>query len=87
MNGSERNDVFKFLVSNSPTPKENVRWNFEKFLVDRSGKVIWRFPNCTLLNFGYETGICDTPDAEKLDLESKIVELLEKEWDGGTYAG
>jgi glutathione peroxidase len=60
--------------------------NFEKFLVDKSGKVIYRFPNSTLLNFGYESGICDTPEVERQILEEKIQELLDLEWDGNLYA-
>lgn len=59
--------------------------NFEKFLVDKSGKVVYRFPNCTLLNFGYETGICDTPEKERKELEEKIEELLNEDWDGTIY--
>jgi glutathione peroxidase len=59
--------------------------NFEKFLVDRSGRVIYRFPNCTLLGFGYDTGICDTPEVERKILEEKIEELLEAHWDGKMY--
>lgn len=72
----------------NPEGEESPLWgNFEKFLVDKSGKVVWRFPNCTLLNFGYDTGICEKPEVELIELESKVVELLNQEWDGGTYAG
>lgn len=59
--------------------------NFEKFLIDKSGKAVYRFPNCTLLNFGYENGICDSPEVEKKLLEEKIEELLSQEWDGRLY--
>lgn len=64
-----------------------MQGNFEKFLIDRSGKVIYRFPNCTLLNFGYENGICETPETERTLLEEKIEELLSKDWDGNLYDG
>ncbi|MCJ8276392.1 MAG: glutathione peroxidase [Bdellovibrionales bacterium] len=43
VNGPERNDVYKYLVGNSSNPKEDVSWNFEKFLVDKSGKVVGRY--------------------------------------------
>ena len=60
--------------------------NFEKFLIDKSGKAVYRFPNCALLNFGYENGICDSPEVEKKLLEEKIKELLNKKWDGKLYS-
>ncbi len=41
--GPERNAVFDFLVRQSANPGVEVGWNFEKFLVDRSGKVRGRF--------------------------------------------
>lgn len=71
----------------NPDGEESPMWgNFEKFLVDKSGKVVWRFPNCTLLNFGYETGICESPEIERQELEKRIEELLNEEWDGVLYA-
>lgn len=34
------NELYKYLLSNSPVRKNNkVKWNFEKFLISRSGEV------------------------------------------------
>ncbi len=45
VNGSDRHAVYQFLVKNSLSPKEDIGWNFEKFLVDGEGKVVGRFPS------------------------------------------
>ena len=41
--GEKINPVFKYLVENSKRPKESLAWNFEKFVVGPSGKVLGRF--------------------------------------------
>jgi len=41
--GKNTNPIFEYLVQNSSTPKKEVPWNFEKFVVDPNGKVIGRF--------------------------------------------
>lgn len=51
--GPEQNDVFKYLTENAPETGP-VKWNFEKFLVDREGKVIARFRSS------------DAPNSDKL---------------------
>jgi glutathione peroxidase len=44
--GADKNPVYDYLVSNAPTGKgEDVKWNFEKFLVGKDGKVLARFPS------------------------------------------
>jgi glutathione peroxidase len=43
VNGSQRHPLYKFLVDNDPTSQGNIGWNFEKFLVDKNGKVIARY--------------------------------------------
>lgn len=40
--GDSKTELFKFLTNNAPD-KGEVKWNFEKFLVDRSGKVVARY--------------------------------------------
>jgi glutathione peroxidase len=40
--GDKKSDLFKFLVANGPAPKAEVKWNFEKFLVDSNGAVVAR---------------------------------------------
>jgi glutathione peroxidase len=43
VNGSQRHPLYKFLIDNDPTSQGNIGWNFEKFLVDKNGKVVARF--------------------------------------------
>lgn len=40
--GSEQHPLFTYLTTQGPTARD-VRYNFEKFLVDRTGKVIARY--------------------------------------------
>lgn len=40
--GKDAHPLFKFLTSNAPV-KGEVKWNFEKFLVDRKGNIVARF--------------------------------------------
>jgi glutathione peroxidase len=47
VNGSKRSDLYHFLVSSEAGGGKNVRWNFEKFVIDRSGKVVGRFGSMT----------------------------------------
>lgn len=42
VNGPNRHALYKYLISNS-LDKTDIKWNFEKFLVDKNGKVIARF--------------------------------------------
>lgn len=45
VNGSDASPVYEFLKSRKPglLGFKGVKWNFEKFLVDRNGKVVSRF--------------------------------------------
>jgi glutathione peroxidase len=45
VNGDGACDLYKFLKSAQPDEegKEDIAWNFTKFLVDRSGKVVARY--------------------------------------------
>ncbi|KAJ3204080.1 hypothetical protein HDU67_009779 [Dinochytrium kinnereticum] len=62
VNGSSEHELYKFLKSQKPgvLGLGMVKWNFEKFLVDREGNVVDRF----LSNV--------TPEA----LEPRLVEVL-----------
>jgi len=40
--GDDISDVYKFLVSD-PTYGGKISWNFDKFLIDKDGKIIGRF--------------------------------------------
>jgi len=45
VNGDEAADLYKWLKSSAPGAdgNEDIAWNFTKFLVDRSGKVVKRY--------------------------------------------
>ncbi|HZP12131.1 MAG TPA: glutathione peroxidase [Nevskiaceae bacterium] len=62
VNGANAHPLYKFLKSEAPgmLGSEGIKWNFTKFLVDKSGKVVKRY------------GSVDTP--EKIDKD--IAELL-----------
>ena len=55
VNGKDANDVFKYLTSNESGFGGKIKWNFTKFLIDRSGNVIARFePNVSPEEFDKE---------------------------------
>ena len=43
VNGSNRSELYQQLVQNG----DDIAWNFEKFLVDRTGQVVGRFSPST----------------------------------------
>lgn len=47
VNGDEKCDLYAFLTSKDKNPKTagDIKWNFEKFLVSKDGKVVARFPS------------------------------------------
>jgi glutathione peroxidase len=45
--GKNKHSLYKYLTEESPYPGE-VRWNFEKYLVDREGAVIARYYSSAL---------------------------------------
>lgn len=40
--GPQKQELFKFLTESAPT-KGEIKWNFEKFLVNGQGQVVGRF--------------------------------------------
>ncbi|MDX2053552.1 MAG: glutathione peroxidase [Polyangiaceae bacterium] len=72
VNGSNAHPLYKALKRAAPglLGTEAIKWNFTKFLVDRSGKIVKRF------------GPADTPDK----LERPIAELLEKPFASNTVS-
>lgn len=49
VNGPKAAPLYKYLTSKEGTPKDpgDVKWNFEKFLISRDGKVVQRFRSRT----------------------------------------
>ncbi|EGV63379.1 glutathione peroxidase [Yamadazyma tenuis] len=47
VNGSNADDIYKFLKAARPGKLgfQGVFWNFEKFVIDRNGNVVYRFPS------------------------------------------
>lgn len=45
VNGDGRSDLYSWLVSSEAGGGKDIKWNFEKFLVDRQGAVVARFPS------------------------------------------
>lgn len=64
VNGKEAHPLYDFLKTNFPWTEraKNVKWNFEKFLIDKNGNIVDRIDNKT----------------NPLLIESKIVDLLNK---------
>lgn len=45
VNGAQRSALYTELITSTVGANRDIRWNFEKFLVDREGTVIARFPS------------------------------------------
>ncbi|MEW6702080.1 MAG: glutathione peroxidase [Bacteroidota bacterium] len=41
--GNEKSPLYARLINNSVTEKGDIKWNFEKFLIDRNGNIVARF--------------------------------------------
>ena len=50
VNGKNRSQLYKTLISSEKGGGKNVRWNFEKFLVDKDGNVVGRYGSGTKPN-------------------------------------
>jgi len=61
VNGDNVNDVYKYLkAQKSQLWMSRIKWNFEKFLVDKEGKVVSRWASTS------------SPDALKTDIEKLL---------------
>jgi glutathione peroxidase len=47
VNGKDRSELYTWLTQSEAGRGKDIRWNFEKFLVDRSGKIVERFGSST----------------------------------------
>jgi glutathione peroxidase len=47
VNGDEKHPIYAWLTGDENGFAGDIEWNFEKFLIDREGKVIKRYPPAT----------------------------------------
>ncbi|TVQ92243.1 MAG: glutathione peroxidase [Deltaproteobacteria bacterium] len=47
VNGKDRSDLYRFLIDSEVGAGRRVKWNFEKFLVNRKGEVVHRWGSRT----------------------------------------
>lgn len=45
--GEDKHPLFEILTNNSVTGKANIKWNFEKFIIDKEGNIVDRFSSIT----------------------------------------
>ncbi len=45
--GSDKHPLFDLLTNNKVTGKSSIKWNFEKFIIDKDGNVVDRFRSIT----------------------------------------
>ena len=45
--GDEKAPLFDCLTNNSVTGKSSIKWNFEKFIIDKKGNIVDRFRSTT----------------------------------------
>ena len=45
--GDEKAPLFNLLTNNSVTGKSAIKWNFEKFIIDKEGNIVDRFRSIT----------------------------------------
>lgn len=47
VNGADRHPIYRWLTSEDDGFPGDIEWNFEKFLIDREGKAVKRYPPAT----------------------------------------
>jgi len=45
--GNDKSPLFDLLTNNPVTGKSSIKWNFEKFIIDKEGNVVDRFRSAT----------------------------------------
>lgn len=45
VNGKDKSPLYSILTDNEVTGKSDIKWNFEKFLIDKDGNVVSRYPS------------------------------------------
>ena len=46
--GDDKHPLFQVLTDNNTTGKSDIKWNFEKFIIDKEGNVVERFRSATI---------------------------------------
>jgi glutathione peroxidase len=44
VNGKSKSPLYSILTDNEVTGKADIKWNFEKLLIDKNGNIVERFP-------------------------------------------
>lgn len=57
--GNDKHPLFEVLTNNSVTGKSDVKWNFEKFIIDKKGNVVDRFRSITKPESGKITSLIE----------------------------
>jgi glutathione peroxidase len=45
VNGNNKSPLYTVLTDNPITGKADIKWNFEKFIIGKNGKIVKRFPS------------------------------------------
>ncbi|MGQ9798539.1 MAG: glutathione peroxidase [Ignavibacterium sp.] len=45
VNGKNQSPLYSILTDNPVTGKGDIKWNFEKFIIGKNGKIVARFPS------------------------------------------
>ena len=45
VNGKDKSPLYSILTDNEVTGKADIKWNFEKFLIDKDGNVVAKYPS------------------------------------------
>lgn len=45
VNGNNKSPLYALLTDNPVTGKGDIKWNFEKFVIGKNGKIVARFPS------------------------------------------
>ena len=43
VNGKDKSPLYSILTDNEVTGKADIKWNFEKFLIDKDGNIVARY--------------------------------------------
>ncbi|CAG8731636.1 3310_t:CDS:2, partial [Funneliformis caledonium] len=84
VNGDNAHEVYKYLKNQKAgiAGIKQIKWNFEKFIINKQGKVVLRYSSFTKVSIKkflvkvVQRLLTDTLQIQPEDLEKEIVELL-----------